>query len=100
MLATARSGTVDVCPKAIPTTNKQGVRAFIDRGEGGNRGEGLEASVVVGDGVLWMNIGAVYKFPQTQETAFGKSETRHIVPRVPRKSTPGSFLSTFSQKCA
>lgn len=63
-------------------------------------GERLEASVVVGDGVLWMNIGAVYKFPQTQETAFGKSETRHIVPRVPRKSTPGSFLSTFSQKCA
>ena len=43
MLATARSGTVDVCPKAIPTTNKQGVRAFIDRGEGGNRGEGLQA---------------------------------------------------------
>ena len=71
-------------------------------------GERLEASVVVGDGVLWVNIGAVYKFLQTQETAFGKSETRlvlssetrHTVPRVAWKSTPGSFLSTFSQKCA
>ena len=68
-------------------------------------GKRLEASLVFGDGVLWMNVGAVYKFPQTQETAFGKSETRlvlssetrHTVPRAARKSTPGSFLSTFSK---
>ena len=60
-------------------------------------GKRLEASLVVGDGVPCMNVGAVYKFLQTQETAFGKSETRHTVPRVARKSTPGSFLSTFSK---
>ena len=32
MLATARSRVVDVCPKAIPTTDMQGVRAFMDTG--------------------------------------------------------------------
>ena len=71
-------------------------------------GKRLEASVVVGDGMLWMNIGAVYRFPQTQETAFSKSETilalssetGHTVPSVAQKSTQGSFLSTFSLKCA
>ena len=42
-------------------------------------GKKLEASLVVGDGVPWMNVGAVYKFLQTQETAFGKSETRLVL---------------------
>ena len=32
---------VDVCPKAIPTTAKQGVRAFIDGWGWGRRGEGV-----------------------------------------------------------
>ena len=45
MLATARSGVVDVCPKAIPTTDIRGVRAFIDTGwvGVGNGGDGLHA---------------------------------------------------------
>ena len=35
-------GVVDVCPKAVPTTDKQWVRAFIDGELGGGQGrEGL-----------------------------------------------------------